>query len=135
MARHYFGGELTYKGWGGRGKQVRDLLHVDDVCDLVGRQLASWDRIAGRVYNAGGGTENSLSLCEATRLCREITGRTIAVRSDPETHPFDVRLYHADSRLITADTGWAPTRRPLAVFADLLEWFRGDEAVLRRHLA
>jgi CDP-paratose 2-epimerase len=131
MARHYFGGELTYRGWGGTGKQVRDLLHVDDVCDVVTRQLASWDRINGRIYNVGGGAENSISLCEATRLCSDLTGRTLPVHCEPDTHPSDVRLYYTDSRLITQDTGWKAARSPRTVFADLLQWFRDDEAALR----
>jgi CDP-paratose 2-epimerase len=131
MARHFFGGELTYRGWGGSGKQVRDLLHVEDVCELVLRQVELLDRINGRIYNVGGGAENSLSLCEATRLCGALTGRSIPVRSDPETHPSDVRLYYSDSRLVTSETGWKPARTPRHVFADLLEWFRNGGAVLR----
>jgi CDP-paratose 2-epimerase len=131
LARHFFGGELTYRGWGGSGKQVRDLLHVDDVCDLVQRQLELMHRITGRIYNVGGGAENSLSLCEATRLCQDLTGRTIPVRSDPDTHPSDVRLYFTDSGLVRRETGWTPARSPSVVFADLLEWFRNGGPVLR----
>jgi CDP-paratose 2-epimerase len=132
MARHFFGGDLTYRGWGGGGKQVRDLLHVQDVCRLVLRQVTQWDRINGRNYNVGGGASNSLSLCEATRLCRELTGRQISVRSDPATHPADVRLYYTDSALVTHDTGWMPTWDTRAIFADLLTWFRSDEQTVRR---
>jgi CDP-paratose 2-epimerase len=111
---------------------VRDLLHVQDVCRLVLQQVTQWDRINGRNYNVGGGASNSLSLCEATRLCRELTGRQISVRSDPATHPADVRLYYTDSALVTHDTGWMPTWDTRAIFADLLTWFRSDEQTVRR---
>ena len=41
LLSHYFGRELRYIGYGGAGKQVRDLLHVDDLVDLVDEQLAA----------------------------------------------------------------------------------------------
>ena len=62
MLAHHFGNPLSYIGFGGEGKQVRDLLHVEDLVDLVERQLldpAAWD---GRTVNVGGGRECSLSL-------------------------------------------------------------------------
>lgn len=131
MARHYFGGSLTYRGWGGTGKQVRDLMHVQDVWQLVRRQLAMWDRVNGGTYNVGGGPDNSLSLCEATALCREIVGRTIPVHCEAATHPSDVRLYCSDVSRIAADTGWQPAWDTRAIFADLFAWFREEESTLR----
>ena len=92
MAAHVFNRPLAYLGWGGTGKQVRDLLHVEDLCELVDRQLTETERFAGQTLNVGGGTANSLSLQETTRLCQQITGRRIAVGSCPENRPADVRL-------------------------------------------
>ena len=45
VLRHYFGKPLSYIGYGGTGKQVRDVLHVDDLCELVEEQLANFDRL------------------------------------------------------------------------------------------
>ena len=59
MAAHYYRRSLRYIGFGGTGKQVRDILHVDDFCDLVVRQVRSFDRYNGRLFNAGGGLANS----------------------------------------------------------------------------
>jgi len=122
MARHHFGGGLVYRGWGGGGKQVRDLLHVDDLWQLLRLQLLAWDRVDGRTYNVGGGSRVSLSLAEATDLCREITGRTIALQSDPATHPSDVRLYVTDHTAATRDLGWKPSYDPRAILVDLHAW-------------
>ena len=44
MARHLFGGPLSYMGFGGDGMQVRDVLHVDDLYDLLVRQLADLEK-------------------------------------------------------------------------------------------
>src|SRR6185503_10007274 len=52
---HHFGRPLSYIGYGGAGKQVRDLLHVADLCDLVDRQLAAPPACARRTVPVGGG--------------------------------------------------------------------------------
>ena len=122
VARHHFGGTLTYRGWGGDGRQVRDLLHVDDATRLIQMQLTQWDRVNGRTYNAGGGRASNVSLCELTELCRTVTGRRLAVGSDPETNPWDVRVYVTDHTTLTRDTGWEPTHDPSAIVHDIHRW-------------
>jgi CDP-paratose 2-epimerase len=130
MARHYFGDPLAYRGWGGTGKQVRDLLHVEDLSALVRRQLARWADVRGRTYNVGGGRQVSLSLVEATALCTEITGRTLDIGQVADTHPYDVRLYLSDHSLVTRDTGWRPERDPRRILEDIYRWLQTHEADL-----
>ena len=82
MLAHYFKNPLKYIGFGGKGKQVRDLLHVDDLFDLLDLQIASMDNITGEIYNIGGGAAISLSLRETTKLCENITGNKIEIKSE-----------------------------------------------------
>lgn len=131
MARHVFGGALAYHGWGGNGKQVRDLLHVNDVWGLIRRQLGMWDRVDAHVFNVGGGLANSVSLREATEHCEQLTGNRISIGSRPETHPADVRVYYTDNRAVVRETGWAPTRGVREIFSDILQWLQNDETALR----
>jgi len=131
MARHVFGDAATYRGWGGMGKQLRDLLHVDDLCQLLAAQLARWDVVAGRTYNVGGGNAVSLSLHECTSLCREITGREIPIASDPDTSPLDVRAYVTDGRQVTADTGWTPRTSARDTLVQIHRWLHDDADRLR----
>jgi CDP-paratose 2-epimerase len=73
MAKHPFSGSLNYTGFGGEGLQVRDVLHVDDLCDLLLQQLSELDRHSPQSpYNAGDGMENSVSLRELTEFCRDL---------------------------------------------------------------
>ncbi len=69
VAHHYFGRPLCYTGFDGHGKQVRDILHVHDLFDLLQLQLKSPERWDGQIYNVGGGNEMSVSLRELTGLC------------------------------------------------------------------
>ena len=97
LLSHLFGRPLSYIGYGGSGKQVRDLLHVDDLVDLVDEQLGDPERWSGVTANVGGGRECSLSLLETTELCRELTGSEVADRRRvPETRPGDVPVYLSD---------------------------------------
>src|SRR3989338_5516745 len=78
MLAHYFRKDnLKYIGFGGEGKQVRDLLHIEDLFNLVDFELKNMDKVNGRIYNVGCGKDISLSLLETTKICQEITGKNL----------------------------------------------------------
>src|SRR5215207_531665 len=77
LLSHRFGLPLSYIGYGGEGKQVRDLRHVEDLAALIEEQLDDPERWDGQVVNVGGGKDHSLSLLETTALCRELTGNEV----------------------------------------------------------
>src|SRR5471032_1638363 len=58
---HHFGRPLSYIGYGGAGKQVRDFLHVDDLCDLLVEQIRNFDQWDGWLGNVAGGLANTVS--------------------------------------------------------------------------
>jgi CDP-paratose 2-epimerase len=122
VAAHFYRKPLAYIGFGGQGKQVRDFLHVDDFCDLIIDQIGHFDLYEGRRWNAGGGVRHSLSLLEATALCRQITGNTIDIAPRLEDRPADVRIYVTDHRAVSAVNGWAPRRDALKTLTDIHEW-------------
>jgi CDP-paratose 2-epimerase len=126
MLAHHFRNPLSYIGFGGHGKQVRDLLHVEDLVDLVERQLldpAAWD---GRTVNAGGGREISLSLLETTRICQELTGNEVPITPVAETRQGDVPIYLSDCARLFALGRWRPRRSAEQVLADIHEWIAAD---------
>jgi CDP-paratose 2-epimerase len=130
MLAHHFGRPLSYIGFGGSGKQVRDLLHIEDLLDLVVEQLGDPDGWAGRTANVGGGRAGSLSLLETTELCREITGRVIDVRSSGEDRPGDIPIYISDCTRLHEMTDWRPRRAPAEILADIHAWIVEHEAAL-----
>ena len=130
MGRHYFKRPLQYIGYGGSGKQVRDVLAVDDLGDLVLRQLDEIERLPRRVYNVGGGMSSSLSLVELTALCEEITGNRVEIGTTSEQRPDDVRIYVTDNARVAADTGWSPRKTPRELLAEVHTWIKGNERLL-----
>ncbi|MGZ4270648.1 MAG: NAD-dependent epimerase/dehydratase family protein [Solirubrobacteraceae bacterium] len=134
MLSHHFGRELSYIGYGGSGKQVRDLLHVDDLVDLVEEQLGAREHWTGRAYNVGGGRDGSLSLLETTAICRELTGHDVRITPVSETRAGDVRCYLSDCSALYAHTDWRPRRGPQQVLADIHAWLSEHEDLVRTAL-
>ena len=67
LLHHHFERPLAYLGYEGSGLQVRDLLHIDDLVELIDEQLTDPERWNGFVGNVGGGRECSLSLARDDR--------------------------------------------------------------------
>jgi CDP-paratose 2-epimerase len=122
MARHVFGGALRYCGFGGEGLQVRDVLHVDDLADLVVAQVTAMGDHAGLTRNVGGGAGNSTSLRELTALCRDISGSRVEIARDPVTHPADIPYYISDTTMLANGTAWRPRRSVTDIAIDIHRW-------------
>jgi CDP-paratose 2-epimerase len=135
MLRHHFGLPLRYIGYGASGKQVRDLLHVDDLLELIEEQLTAPRRWAGQTLNVGGGRGCSLSLREATEICRALTGNEVAIDPDPEPRPGDVRVYLSDCRELFSRTAWRPRHGARETLEAILAWIRESEVDLARLVA
>ena len=127
MAKHYWKQSLKYIGYGGTGKQVRDLLHVDDVVRLIDLQIHQIEKFEGKIYNVGGGIENSASLLEMTTICEKITGNKIQIDSEVETRAADLRIYITDNSFIEKEIGWKPTKNVEQIFTNIFHWIKENE--------
>jgi CDP-paratose 2-epimerase len=129
-ARHLFGGELSYTGFGGLGLQVRDVMHIDDLWELILTQIHDMSSCDGQVFNAGGGLERSVSLLELTGMCHARSGRQMAIAGHHETNPADVPYYVTDNAQITAVSGWVPRLTMDTLLDDIFSWLRRERALL-----
>ncbi|MGA2319419.1 MAG: NAD-dependent epimerase/dehydratase family protein [Solirubrobacteraceae bacterium] len=130
MLAFYFRRPLSYLGFGGSGKQVRDLVHVADLAELVDDQLLRPEHWSGAVVNVGGGAARSLSLRETSQLCSEITGHELEVGCDPRTRAGDVRIYLSDCRALRSYSDWAPRRSAGEVVSDIYTWIHDHERLV-----
>jgi len=134
LISHLLERPLKYIGFGGSGHQVRDLLHIADLYDLVRFELENLERLSGSVLNAGGGREVSLSLAETTELCRRITGKAVPVEPVTESRAADVPVYLTDNARVEAATGWKPKRSPSDILEDIAAWAGAHRDALSRAL-
>jgi CDP-paratose 2-epimerase len=129
-ARHVYGGPLGYSGFGGRGHQVRDVLHVADLYELIRRQIGAFDAHAGKTYNVGGGAEVSVSLAELTELCAARTGRRFELRSAAAPRAADIPFYVTDTARVREATGWSPKLSVSMILDEVLEWLDKERTTL-----
>lgn len=132
MLAHHFRRPLRYIGFG--GKQVRDLLHVDDLLALLDEQLGAADDWDGVTANVGGGRGCSLSLLETTALCEEITGHRVDPGTVADARAGDVPLYISDCARVSALSPWRAERGPREILADTHAWICANEAAVRQAL-
>ncbi|PID85164.1 MAG: CDP-paratose 2-epimerase [Chloroflexi bacterium] len=110
----------------GDGKQVRDLLNVNDLIRAYEAGLAHIDTLSGTAFNIGGGPQNTLSVwTEFGSLLASLAGREV-----PITHhawrPGDQRVFIADIRKAKALLGWEPTLSPQEGITDLYRWVEAN---------
>jgi CDP-paratose 2-epimerase len=91
----------------GDGRQVRDVLYVDDLLDAMQLAVRDIARLRGHAFNIGGGPANTLSLLELIDQIGELAGRPTEVDFD-NWRIGDQRWYVSDIRRFAAATGWAP---------------------------
>ena len=118
----------------GDGRQVRDVLWVDDLVDLYQRAIEKIDVARGRVYNAGGGAGNTLSLLRLIELLKEYTGNDDPVAFD-DWRPGDQRCFVADTSKAYRELGWSPKTDPAEGVRRLAAWAEENKETLARVLA
>jgi len=113
----------------GDGKQVRDVLFIDDLVRAFEMALGRLDRTAGQVYNIGGGPASQLSVWRETGpILEKLAGRPIPV-SYGDWRPGDQRIYVSDISKARADFGWAPQVAPAEGLKRLWQWVTDHRAL------
>lgn len=107
----------------GTGKQVRDVLFVDDLVHAFCRIPERIEKLAGKVYNVGGGPQNSLSVwCEFEPLLSAHSPHPPQVSRVEAARALDQLVYISDIRRIEQDLGWSPTVDTETGLTRLLAW-------------
>jgi len=106
----------------GDGKQVRDLLFVEDLVDAMRRVQDNMPVAAGEVFNIGGGPKNSSSLIELIAEIEFLTGSPVLIDHGPERLA-DQRWFVADTSKITNLLGWSPRTSIREGLRALQNWY------------
>lgn len=131
VARHIYNGELSYFGYGGTGKQVRDILHINDLYDLISLQIKDLTIHNGQIYNVGGGHELSISLRELTELCQQITGNSIPIKPVSKNREADIPYYVTDNSKVCRATDWRPKISLKEIIQEVADWIKENRQILK----
>ena len=118
----------------GDGRQVRDVLYVDDAVDAY---MAAWDRIgqvSGQAFNLGGGPGNAVTLLEVLAEIGEISGRQPDLRFS-DWRPGDQRYFVADTRRAAAAFGLGPAVGWQDGLRRLARWITAERGLVADHAA
>jgi CDP-paratose 2-epimerase len=111
----------------GDGKQVRDVLYVDDLVSVFDSFINSGLRQG--VFNIGGGPENTISLLELLDLLEGLTGKRSEVKFAP-WRPSDQKVYVSDTAQVRKKLNWEPTVNPQQGVERLVAWVKQNEGIL-----
>lgn len=130
VARHVFGGTLSYTGFGGTGKQVRDLLHPRDLYDLMVKQQQALPKARGEVFAVGGGVPGSVSLREYTDLCANVCGKQLTIKGVDTTAAVDIPYFVMDASRAMDTFNWKPAHSPAAIVKEIHGWLHSERQQL-----
>jgi CDP-paratose 2-epimerase len=91
----------------GDGKQVRDILYINDLCRVFDLAAKRIEKIRGEVYNVGGGPQNTYSLLELIDYLEQIAGKKFSISYD-YWRPADQRIYYSNISKAKRDFRWFP---------------------------
>lgn len=109
---------LRYIGFDGTGKQIRDAFHPVDLARCILKQIARDGAATRRIFNLGGGAENTMSLAEVTAWCNDRFGAH-SIASDPRPRPYDLPWVVMDASLARAEFDWRPERSLSAILQEI----------------
>lgn len=105
----------------GSGKQVRDVLHSEDMKELYKSMIDNVDKVSGQAFNIGGGIENSLSLLELFAMLEKELDTTLLY--DPQSPRVSDQLFFvADTSKVTSLTGWRPKITAQEGISAMVRW-------------
>lgn len=111
----------------GNGKQVRDVLFIDDLLDAYDALVINIEKTAGKIYNIGGGPSNVMSIwAEFGPMLEELIGRPIQV-TYRDWRPGDQPIYVSDIRKAEKDLGWSPRISVFQGVKRLFEWVQDNQ--------
>ena len=114
----------------GDGRQVRDILFIDDLLDAYDAAAQNIERAAGQVYNIGGGSANVVSLLDLLGQLERSEGRPVP-RTTDAWRAGDQRVYVSDIRRAEAELNWTPKVGADEGIAKLYEWVAANRRLFQ----
>jgi len=125
--------KMKYIGYGGFGNQVRDVLHIDDLCELVNLQIRKIKKINNQIFTVGGSKKSYTSLRQLTHICEKITKNKIKFDKVTKTSIYDIPYFITNNNLVTKTYGWKPKRNILKVVSDTFLWLKNNEPIINKY--
>jgi CDP-paratose 2-epimerase len=124
---------LYYKGYNGSGNQIRDILFINDLCELVYLQIKKFKKIKNQTFCVGGGIKNSVNLKQLTKICEEITKNKLKIKHDLDTSVYDIPFYITSLDKVKKYYSWRPKTELRMGLHAILEWMKKNYTLIKPH--
>jgi CDP-paratose 2-epimerase len=114
----------------GSGKQVRDLLYADDLVDLYLKSVQKIDKVRGRVFNAGGGRQNAISVLEYIDFLSNYLNKDIKT-TKKSTRPGDQEVFISDNSSVKKVLDWQPKVGYKIGLSRMLSWIMENRQIFK----
>ena len=131
--RHLNKKKLSYIGYGGYGNQIRDVLHIDDLSELIFLQIKNINKINNKLFTVGGSKTSYTSLSDLTKLCQKITGNKIKMGKVSKTSSYDIPYYLSDNTHVSNTYRWKPKRNINQVVMDTFLWLKNNKPIIKKY--
>ena len=125
--------KMKYIGYGGNGYQVRDVLHIDDLCKLIHLQINKLNKIYNKLFTVGGSKKSYTSLKQLTKICENLTNNKLKISKIPKTSIYDIPYYISDNNLITKTYNWKPKKNIKNIAYDIFIWLKNDQHKVKKY--
>ncbi len=125
---------LKYIGYGGFGNQVRDVLHVSDLCDIIEIQMMKIKKINNKTFTIGGSKKNTISLKDLTFLCEKVTKNRIKFKKVPKTSIYDIPYFVTSNELVSKTYKWKPKKNMLDIVLDTYNWLSTQKDIIKKYI-
>ena len=131
--RHLNKMKMKYIGYGGYGNQVRDILHINDLCEIIYVQIKNIKKINNKIFTVGGSKKSYVSLIELTKLCQDITKNKIKFSRVSKTSIYDIPYYISNNKLVSRTYKWRPKKNLKTIIYDVHEWLKKNKFQIKKY--
>jgi len=131
--KHLTKQKLQYIGYNGSGNQVRDVLHIDDFCELIEIQIKNLKKINNRLFTVGGSNFSYTSLKKLTRLCNKATRNKLIITKNKKTSIYDIPYFKTNNKRVSKTYGWKPKKNINQIVNDTYLWMKRDYSKILKY--
>ena len=125
--------KLKYIGYGGNGHQIRDVLHIDDLCSLIFLQIKKFKKTFNKTFTVGGSKFSYTSLNQLTKICEKVTNNKIKFKKIIKTSIYDIPYYISDNSLVSRSYKWIPKKNIINIVNDIYIWLKDNKNQINKY--
>ncbi len=131
--KHLNKSNMKYIGYGGYGNQVRDVLHINDLCELIFLQIKRFKKINNKLFTVGGSKKSFVSLIELTKICEKLTKNKIKFKKIKKTSIYDIPYYISNNSLVAQTYKWKPKKNINNIVNDVYIWLKKNNYKIKKY--